>query len=195
MMDEIAKFWEHIDRLISGRGKIVFQAQVSGVDESARTCTVKTGGITYGDVRLYSVVKPELKGFAFIPVVGSIVLVARIGDSNELCIVQFSEVEKVIFTIAEDFTLSVTGGSVELSVPEIIINGGNLGGLLKIDDITAKLNDLVKTFNSHTHSGVITAVSGGSGAPAVGTPGSSTVPDQAAASFSKGDYEDTKIKH
>ena len=48
-------------------------------------------------------------------------------------------------------------------------NGGVNGGLIKIVELESKLNDLVDKFNNHVHSGVITAVTGGSGSPAVGT--------------------------
>ena len=33
----------------------------------------------------------------------------------------------------------------------ITINGGKLGGLINIEALTAKLNELVRVFNSHTH--------------------------------------------
>ncbi len=40
------------------------------------------------------------------------------------------------------------------------------------EEVGSFLEPLVSAFNSHTHAGVITAVTGGSGSPAVGVAGS-----------------------
>ena len=48
---------------------------------------------------------------------------------------------------------------------------------------------------NHTHDGVITAVSGGSGSPATGTPGNTGKPITTPNDFDKSDYEDDKITH
>lgn len=109
------------------------------------------------------------------PAVGSTVLVADLsnGKMRDLVVLIVENVEKVIF------------------------NGGELGGLIKIEELTKKLNDLtgkvnalVDAFNSHTHivntTGTAAAQSG-SAAP--------TSPAQKAATFNQSDYEDTKIKH
>ena len=61
-----------------------------------------------------------------------------------------------------------------------------LGGLINIEQLTNKINDLVNTFNSHTHN---VTVSHPGGTFTTVKPGSS------ASSFKKGDYEDEKIKH
>lgn len=77
----------------------------------------------------------------------------------------------------------------------INFNGGGLEGLIKIVDLTSKLNDLVNTFNSHTHN-----VPPGSFlvAATAGVPNPAPMPVQAtlqtAQPFNKMDYENTKIK-
>jgi hypothetical protein len=63
------------------------------------------------------------------------------------------------------------------------INGSEFEGLVKINEITSKLNDLVSDYNSHTHSGVQTG-GGISGTPSLPTN-----------SFSKSDYENTNVLH
>ena len=80
-------------------------------------------------------------------------------------------------------------------IETIAINGGKNKGLINIEDLTDKLNALVDWCENHTHSGVITAVSGGSGAPAVGTPGNTGKPITAPNTFNQSDYEDDKITH
>ena len=61
--------------------------------------------------------------------------------------------------------MSITGDVVEF-------NGGGLGGLVKVMDLTTKLNnlehlviDLVTMYNTHTHSGG--TISGYTGVPAI----------------------------
>lgn len=201
--DELRKLF---DRRLEEAGTTVFYGKVTATAEAARTCTVEIDGIPYENVLLYAIEKPELKGFAFIPAVDSQVLVKRIGD-DRYCVEMFSVIDKVLLSIGEKVTatldaetlsykndkvsLTITGTKAELTADEIVLNGGGLGGLVQIADITAKLNDLVKTFNSHTHSNVVIQVTG----QATGTLGPSGKPDQSADTFSQADYENPKVKH
>ncbi len=41
------------------------------------------------------------------------------------------------------------------------------------EEVHSYLEDFVSKYNNHTHPGVITTVSGGGGAPAIGVPGNS----------------------
>lgn len=198
------------ERLSQTANTILYGA-VRSVNEAERTCTVTVDETDYEDVLLHAVADSEKKGFCFIPAAGSTVLVSRIGGSNELLVSMFSEVDKVLLSVGEKVTaaldaerleyvndkvtLSVSDNEIRLDADQITLNGGSLGGLIKIEELTAKVNELIGTFNSHTHPGVITAVSGGSGAPAVGTPGSTQVPAATAARFNKDDYENTKVTH
>lgn len=93
----------------------VFQAVVAAVDEREFTCRVRRDdAVDYFDVRLRGLVKGDLKGFAFIPAVGSTVLVCRIGKSNELFVCMFTEIDKVVFTAA-DTSLTVDKDKIEVS--------------------------------------------------------------------------------
>ena len=65
-------------------------------------------------------------------------------------------------------------------VERITVNGGQLGGLVNIGELTARLNALVDAFNAHTHQG---------------THGPTSAPLKSAEAFSRGDYEDEKITH
>lgn len=77
----------------------------------------------------------------------------------------------------------------------INFNGGGLQGLIKIVDLTSKLNELVNTFNAHTHNvppgSFLVAATAGVPNPAP-IPVQSTL--QTAQPFNKTDYENTKIK-
>lgn len=54
------------------------------------------------------------------------------------------------------------------------IEGGDFA--VRFNELESKINELNNLLNNHVHDGVIVSVSGGSGAPAVGTPGSSNPP-------------------
>lgn len=43
------------------------------------------------------------------------------------------------------------GATIVLSDNSITLNGGNLGGLIKISDLVSAINSMVNTFNGHTH--------------------------------------------
>ena len=126
--------------------------EVSGV-----TCTVEIGSLTVSDVRLRASEKQEETQILITPAIGSAVILASLsGDMTNLVVV------------AVDVAESIT------------INGGKLGGLINIEALTAKLNELVQVFNSHTHT-----------APN----GPTTPPTTTASKLQRKDYEDEKIKH
>lgn len=156
---------------LGNRGSVLAPATVTAVDENACTCTVKIGSFELFKVRLNAAENGQ-KGFLLVPAVGSSVLVSNIGSSEvQFAVVSFTQVDK------------------------IIMNGGELGGLIKISELESKLNDLVSKFNNHVHSGVVVNVTGGSGTPAVGVPGNSDKPTTTASQFKKADFENEKITH
>lgn len=78
------------------------------------------------------------------------------------------------------------------SAKQVRINSGNNGGVINIEDITNKLNGLVKeieqlkaAYNSHTHTGNM----GSPTSPPI-IPHNNTF-----STFNKSDYEDTKFTH
>lgn len=200
----------------------VFMAVVTETDESDFSCTVQVNDMVfYYDVRLRGVVNPDLKGAAFIPKIGSKVLVCRIGGSNELFVAMFTEIDKIIFTNEKmaftldqeqvlfehenvslaiesgKMSLDVDGSTAELSKDGIVFNAGSLGGLVKVNELTDKINALIDAFNNHTH----TIMSGGiqtEGSPAkqanvapVNVPKITSPHTKVAVS----DYENDKVKH
>lgn len=110
----------------------VFQAVVSKVDEEKFTCEVKRSNeVSYFNVRLRGLVNPDLKGVALIPAIGSTVLVCRIGNSNQLFVCQYTEVDKFLFT-SGDFSLTCDQDKVEL------LKGDNLSVTADAESITMK---------------------------------------------------------
>lgn len=162
-MDPLSEIKESIKKMTSkGGAGIVFTAKVKSVD--GETCNVELEGITLTDVRLRAVVNGENSKILVTPKTDSYVLVVDLaGNLSQLAVVGYSEVEKI-----------------EVDTDKIIFNGGSNHGLVKIEELTNKLNELSRAISSHTH-----PVSG-SAAGAT----SSRIP-----MFNKSDYEDTKVTH
>lgn len=85
-------------------------------------------------------------------------------------------------------------GDVNLTAEHTIINGGVNEGMVNINELTEKLNNLVNeveslrnTFNNHTHSGVTPG--GGTTSP------TTTQYSRSITQFNKSDYEDTVFTH
>lgn len=148
------------------------QGEVVAVDDL--TCKVKIGDAEIEGVRLRASLTERDRQILTVPKVGSSVTLGCLtADLNNLVVLQVDEVEK------------------------IIINGGELGGLIKIQELTDKINELVDKFNSHTHTlatGTVqvegTAVKQANAAPI-------TVPSvtSKANKLNKQDYEDETVKH
>ena len=134
------------------------------------TCTVKIGDAEIEGVRLRASLTGRDRQILTVPKVGSCVTLGCLtADLNNLVILQVDEVEK------------------------IIVNGGELGGLIKIQELTDKINTLVEAFNSHTHllpAGAVKTSAGPSTNP-VNVPAIT----KKAAKLNKKDYEDETIKH
>lgn len=132
------------------------------------------------NVRLNATVKDN-EGLIIYPTKNSYVLVTNI-DNDKYFVSQFSQIEKI--------TIDVNSN--------IVINGGKNEGLVKIKELTNKLNalkttlnNLISAYNSHTHSVTTTGTSEAQKGIAAVTISTALQ----AASFNKSDYENTKIKH
>lgn len=154
-------------RKICGRddgGFLFFNATVKSVETDS--CTITYDDIDIPDVRLNASINGNANNILIKPKTGSTVLIADLSEGllRDLAVIGWSEVDS------------------------ITINGGQLGGLVKIQELTNKLNSLVTTFNSHTHPVATTGT-------ATSQTGTAAATAAQASQFSKGDYEDTKIKH
>lgn len=144
------------------------QGEVVAVDDL--TCTVKIGDAEIEGVRLRASLAGRDRQILTVPKVGSSVTLGCLtADLNNLVVLQVDEIEK------------------------IIVNGGELGGLIKIQELTDKINALVEAFNSHTHLLPVGAVitSAGPSTNPVNVPAITNK----AAKLNKKDYEDETIKH
>lgn len=112
--------------------------EVKSVDEAGRACTVIALSGKVGSEFTARLMASVDDGILAVPSVGSTVIVSS-SDFTTGCIVQYSEIEKIVF------------------------RGGDLGGLVKVISLTTKLNNLenklnslILKYNTHTHN--VTAV-------------------------------------
>jgi hypothetical protein len=160
-MNEYSKLQEYLRTLTGGKEITIYQGIVKAVN--GNLCDVQIGNIVIPDVRLRASEMDDDGQMLVTPKIGSAVTVGSLsGDLTQLVVLQVDHIET------------------------IIINGGKLGGLINIEQLTDKINELVKTFNNHTHT---VTVSHPGGTFTTVSPGSS------ASSFNKDDYEDETIKH
>lgn len=161
-MDEYRKLQENLKRA-SGNGRTIsiYQGIVRSV--TGNLCEVTVGGITIPGVRLKASEMDDDGKMLITPKIGSAVTIGSLsGDLAELVVLQVDHIET------------------------IVINGGKLGGLINISQLTDKINELVEAFNAHTHQ-VTVSHPGGTF--------TTVKPTSSAKSFKKDDYEDVKIKH
>lgn len=166
---EIAKGNSSFNTII---GKVI-KGSVSGI-----FCDVKPlDGAELKKVRLNG----HTEGLIITPADDSFVFVTLLNE-NDAFVSKFSTIKKVSLDVEDD----------------IIINGGNNDGLVKIKELTDKLNglktsvnDLISAYNSHTHS----VSTSGNATAQTGTAAEIVSKALQAAAFNKSDYENTKIKH
>ena len=155
-MDKYKELKERIASIAGNVPKVsLYQGTV--VSTEGLTCTVRLGTLTVPGVRLRATMQNDSEELRVTPAIGSAVIVGSLsGDLNSLVLITCDKVQS------------------------ITINGGSLGGLVNIQELTSALNSLVQTFNSHTH-------------PCPN--GTTSVATQQAQTFKASDYEDTRVKH
>ena len=179
-MDIYAQIRRKLGEMAGGKaGETLFTAQVKSVE--GETCTVLVGGLEVPDVLLTPADEGADGKLVITPRQGSMVTVADLsgGRLRRLAVVHWGEVEKI----------ACTCDSVEF-------NGGDLGGLVKIEKLKKNLENLksyVETMKSAVSSG-LTGV--GASTQANGANGASVFDGaMATQSIDFEDMEDTKIKH
>lgn len=132
------KVREALHRFVDSKQPMqVIACIVMDVNEGDATCTCKpiNDGPEYFNVRLRSVVDNGNTGIIPIPVVGSFVLVALIGNSeHNAFVVLFNNIAKY-----------------HLNAAQITLNGDSNGGLLIAQKVFEAINRLENIFNTHTH--------------------------------------------
>lgn len=106
--------------------------EVISVNAEERTMVAKgvSDGLEYFDIELGS------GSVILYPAGGSLCLIGMVeGMETNGFLISATEVEKIEVT----------------ATTEIVLNGGTLGGLVKVKELTDAVNKMVDTFNGHTH--------------------------------------------
>lgn len=146
----------------------VYQGIVVSVEDT--TCTVRFGNMNVSGVRLRASEASDDAQLLIVPRKDSAVIVGSLsGDLSQLAVLSVDAVER------------------------IEINGGKLGGLINIEDLTRKINELVDAFNQHTHTIATGAIVCGTypNANPVNVPAVTSK----ASKLDKADYEDENVTH
>lgn len=163
-MDQYRRLRDNLMQMMgAGKEITIWQGIVKSVEGT--TCTVTFGTLDVEGVRLRASLAENESHLLIVPKVGTAVVVGSL--SNDLSLL-------VVLAVDE--------------VESITINGGKLGGLINIESLTKKINELVRTFNNHTHQVSTT----GSATAQTGTAAAVT---SKASELNKSDYEDTKVTH
>lgn len=159
-MDDYRKLRDRLKALQPQRATLMMGVvvRIDGLEAVVRM------GSTEVTARLRATALPGDGQLLITPAVGSAVVVGSLsGDLAELVVLAVDKADRI----------DLTG--------EVVINGGGKGGLVNVESLTNKLNELVRAFNTHTH-----IASGGS---------ATTVPSSVLDTFRRGDYEDNRVKH
>jgi hypothetical protein len=147
---------------------------VDSVDGSMCDVTPLNDCAPLKKVRLNADINSDL-GIVITPKLNSVVLVGEISKADAF-VAMFSEIENISIKIGSSSALIKDG--------EISFNGGNLGGLVKVQELTNKLNALETAMDTHIHSG----------GTANGMTGTAT-PPKFPVKTQKSQIENTKVKH
>ena len=167
-MNEYSKLKDYLSG-IGGNGIAIIQGIVKSV--SGKLCEVEIGNIVIPDVRLRASELDDGGEMLVTPKEGSAVIVGSLsGDLSQLVVLQVDHIDS------------------------IVINGGELGGLINIEQLTEKLNAIEDDINSLKAAITDWLPVAQDGGAALKTAVSTWAGQQLTRS-EKRDYEDEKIKH
>lgn len=178
-MDRSTEIRNAIKNIAGGGGSVYVMGEVVSVE--SEICTVKIAGrLTVSDVRLNASADGNENNILAKPVKGSMVLMADLsgGELRDLVIIALSEIDTLTVKFAGD----------------VVVNEGKNDGLVKVIELTQKLNAIEKDINNikqvfKSWSPVV--YDGGAALKAAAT----SWAGQALQETKQDDIEDKRIKH
>lgn len=168
---------------------LVTIGKVSNIDESKRICDISIDeDLTLSNCRLNAIIDSYNNRLLVVPKDNSMVAFIAVGGKlTEPLIIAYSEIDKLLLTIGESDIL-IEDGRIEM-------NGGNLGGLIKLQQLESNLDKLKKYVEdlatmASTAMAPMAALDGGASIATFNTNWGAMK-----ATFSFDDMEDTKITH
>ena len=188
-----------------GRQTVSLVCTVDAVDKDARTvdCTPLDEGAPLLGVNLQANQESKV-GVVSFPRVGSFVVVGFVADGSAGVVLLTDDVESVEVVISDDtarVTMDEDGVRVEvgdettaeLTKDGIVFNGGDLGGLVKVEELTKQINAIEKDINTlkNVFTGWATVPQDGGAALKTAA---TTWAGQTLTLTKRGDYENEKVK-
>lgn len=126
-----------------GRQTVSLICTVDAVDKDARTvdCTPIDEGAPLLGVNLQANQESRF-GVVIFPRVGSYVVVGFVADGSAGVVLMTDDVESIEMVVKDDNT------SLKITEDGIVMNGGKLGGLVKVEDLTNRINTIESDINS-----------------------------------------------
>jgi len=152
---------ELIEEIVKPLIKVqTMKGEIISVDKEEDVCEIKplNSGANYLDVKLKSVIKKTDTRCVTYPKVGSIVHFAIVeNNAADTYVTQISEFDSMMIE-AKDISVEInSSGELKVQAKKIELNGGALGGLIKIQDLktqidrnTAVLNAIQQMFKGWT---------------------------------------------
>lgn len=129
---------ETIDKM-SSRIRFV-QGTVKEIDKVERELSLFTPeGAEIGQIMLQSMSNRE-SSFVLYPKIGSDCIILFDEESMSGCVIATEEVERMELVIGE--------ARVEVTEDGIVLNGGNLGGMVKVEALTSRINNIENDLNT-----------------------------------------------
>ncbi|MEI6898254.1 MAG: hypothetical protein WCL00_00120 [Bacteroidota bacterium] len=150
-MDKYAKAAEKLKDLGKPKGDSFFYAVVTKINGD--TCSVTIGDFELSGVRLKATDDGASDKFVIFPKLKSkVVVAANHGDLRDLFICKVDDPERILYK-HKDVSIEIDAEN-----GKIKINGGDLGGLIKIEELVKRLNaiedqhnNLLKDYKLHVH--------------------------------------------
>ena len=189
-----------------GRQSVSLVCTVDSVDKTARTvdCTPLDESAPLLGVNLQAN-QGSTVGVVLFPKVGSYVVVGFVADGAAGVVLLTDEVESVELVISDDTArisvdkdgvrvLMGDDTSAELTKEGVILNGGDFGGVVKVEQLTQRLNAIesdINTLKNIFSSWVAVPQDGGAALSAL----AATWAGDLLVQTQRGDYENEKVKH
>lgn len=165
-------------KAVGGKSGELMLAEVEEVDREEMTCTVSDEGVEYFGVRLQPTIEGK-SGVVLLPKVGAAVLLSQI-EGGDWFVEMASEYDEI--------SLKVGDSEVVIDKEGIVANGGELGGLIKIEKLIGWMQQVhsdLTTLSGKLASHVV--VGNGNPLKLIFTPETKKPV--------RGDFEDERVKH
>lgn len=132
----------------------LYEGTVSAINKDEHSVTVEIDeGLALEDIRLRAASDGDNTGVIVWPKLGSYVVFAQVRGEADYVLLKTTAVEEIVIEIESSLTadiptITIKSESIKADANEIILNGGENMGMVKVKELTQKLNALEKDLNT-----------------------------------------------